>query len=367
MITADENVTDTVTVSAEERIVGLCSKVSGEAEMKIYTIRDVARLAGVSVTTVSRVLNDRPDVSRETKEKVRRVIAECHFVGNANARGLKQADQEIVAVIIRGRQNPFLGALAEAMLACQRAGRAALTTVYIDEQADEFMCALDLLHRRRVSGFIFMGSRIDERCRVLSDVNVPMVFATVSTLNTPMEKRAASVSIDDRKMACVAVGELLKRRHRHIAVFGGNRSGQDSLALRALGAEDAFRQQNVPFEESRYVETRFTLQDAYAAALEFFRRTPDTTAAFCMTDTAALGVIRALQDLGKRVPQDVSVLSVDGMEIGRFTVPRLSTVVQPIGEIARQSVQVLYDMMKNDAPARHITVDAVLEMRESVL
>ena len=81
--------------------------------MTIYTIRDIAKKAGVSVTTVSRVLNNRPDVKKETQEKVRRVIAECHFVGNANARGLKQADGEMVAVVIRGRQNPFLNALAE--------------------------------------------------------------------------------------------------------------------------------------------------------------------------------------------------------------------------------------------------------------
>ena len=80
--------------------------------MKIYTIRDVARFAGVSVTTVSRVLNNRPDVSRATAEKVRRVIDECNFVGNANARGLKQADGELAAIIVRGRQNPFLSALA---------------------------------------------------------------------------------------------------------------------------------------------------------------------------------------------------------------------------------------------------------------
>ena len=121
----------------------------------------------------------------------------------------------------------------------------------------------------------------------------------------------------------------------------------------------------VPFEEARYVQTRFTLREAYEAALRFFPRMPDTTAAFCMTDTCALGVIRALYDLKLEVPKDVSVLGVDGMEIGRFTTPRLSTVVQPVREIARQSLQVLFGMM-NGSPARHVTVEASLELRESV-
>ena len=113
--------------------------------MKIYTIRDIAQQAGVSVTTVSRVLNGRPDVSKETQAKVRKVMAECHFVGNANARGLKQADQAIIAVIIRGRNNPFLAALAEEMLLSDPAGKAAMVPEYIDEQDDEFLCALNLL------------------------------------------------------------------------------------------------------------------------------------------------------------------------------------------------------------------------------
>lgn len=333
--------------------------------MTIYTIRDIAKKAGVSVTTVSRVLNNRPDVSRETQEKVRRVIKECHFVGNANARGLKQADGEMVAVIIRGRQNPFLNAMAEEILQCAASSRAAFMTEYIDEQADEFLHALTLIRSRRIAGLIFVGSRVDESCRALEGVSVPMVFATVSTLGTPME-RASSVSMDDRAVGRQAAEALLERGCRKIAVFGGNRQGSDSLALRARGVEDAFENRGGAFDGTRYVETRFTLADAHAAALDFFRRRPDTDAALCMSDTAALGVIRALKDLGKRVPEDVSVLGVDGIEIGRFTVPRLSTVVQPAGEIARETVRVLAEMMEQNAPARHVTIPAKLEMRESV-
>ena len=332
--------------------------------MKIYTIRDIAALAGVSVTTVSRVLNNRPDVSMETQERVRHVMEECHFVVNPNARGLKQAEQEIIAVIIRGRNNPFLNALAEEIALCKRPGKAALITEYIDEEADEFRHALGL-RRRRVSGLIFVGSRMDERCAVLEGLSLPMVFATVSTVGTPME-RASSVSMDDRKMACEAVSALLQRGHRKIAVFGGERSGQDSLALRALGVKDAFESMGLRFEDDRYVKTRLTLADAYASALDYFKRCPGTTAAFCMSDTAALGVIRALADLGLRVPQDVSVMGVDGIEIGRYTTPSLSTVVQPVQEIARQSMHVLAGLMENGSAPKHVTVTAALEIRESV-
>ncbi len=333
--------------------------------MKVYTIRDVAAKAGVSVTTVSRVLNQRPDVSKDTQDRVRKVMAECHFVVNHHARSLKQAEIETIAVIIRGRQNPFLNALTEEMLLCGHGSKAALLTEYIDESEDEFRYALALLQRRRVTGLIFVGSRIDKRCAVLDGVNIPMVFATVSAEGTPMA-RASSISIDDRKMACAAVEALLDRGHEQIAVFGGERSGQDCPALRMLGVLDAFEKRGIAFNENYYVKTRFTLDDSYAAAQSFFRRSPEVTAVFCMSDTVALGVIRALADLGKRVPKDVSVIGVDGIKNGQFTVPRLSTIVQPVEEIARKSVSVLRDMLENGAPARHVTVEAKLEIRESV-
>ena len=333
--------------------------------MKIYTIRDIAEMAGVSVTTVSRVLNDRPDVSRETKERVRRVMAKYHFVGNANARGLKQADGESVAIIIRGRNNPFLNTLTEAMLLCPRSEKTAMITEYIDEQDDEFLHALTLMNRQRIAGLIFLGSRIDERCKALDGVNVPMVFATVNTQGTAME-RAASVSMDDRAMVRQAVETLIRRGHKQIAVFGGRRTGDDSLVLRAQGAEDALRKHGRELEDDHYVETRLTMNDAYRKGLEYFRNHPRIDAAFCMSDTAALGVIRALADLGKKVPEDVSVMGVDGIEIGRYTTPRLSTIVQPVEDIARESVAVLTDMLQKHALARHVTVAAKVEIRESV-
>lgn len=178
--------------------------------MKIYTIRDIARLSGVSVTTVSRVLNHRPDVNPQTREKVEQVMAECHFVGNANARSLKQADTETIALILRGRENPFLNSLAEAMLQYTHGLTPAFLTEFIDEKADEFQTAVQLWHEKRVKGFIFVGSRIDERAQVLEGMDLPMVFATVNADKTALP-RAASVFIDDRRMGYEAMPGAAER------------------------------------------------------------------------------------------------------------------------------------------------------------
>lgn len=333
--------------------------------MKIYTIRDVAQLAGVSVTTVSRVLNHRPDVNKETREKVEQVMAECHFVGNANARGLKQADTELVAIVIRGRENPFLSSLAESLTRCAADRSFAFLTEYIDEKDDEFQTALRLFQEKRVTGFIFVGSRIDERSTVLESIEVPIVFLTVNARGTALT-RASSVSVDDRLMSCAAVTALLERGHRRIGVFGGNREGNDSLALRYAGVQDAFRSAGLRFDDARFAETRFTLHDAYDTAVHFIASHPDTTAIFCMSDTVALGVMRALTDLGLSVPKDVSVLGFDGTEMGKYSIPRLSTVEQPVEELARQSIHVLTGMMTEGISPHHVTVDAAVCIRESV-
>ena len=333
--------------------------------MKIYTIRDIAQIAGVSVTTVSRVLNNRPDVSEETARRVREVMDACHFVGNANARSLKQADPSLVAVIIRGRMNPFLNALTEAILLGEPPERAAMVTEYIDEQADEFRRAATLIHERRIQGLIFIGSRIDDRCEVLSGVNLPMVFLTVSTEGTAMA-RASSVCMDDRALAREAVSALFQRGCRRVAVFGGAREGADSLALRAQGAAEACAAHGAPLDERDYVTTRLSLSDAHAAALRYFSAGGGADAAFCMSDMVAMGVMRALSDLGRRVPDDVSGMGVDGIEMGEYMTPRLSTVVQPVDEIARRGLEVLSDMIYHGAPARHVTLGGALRLRESV-
>lgn len=333
--------------------------------MKIYTIKDIAREAGVSVTTVSRVLNHRPDVNKATRAKVEQVMAACHFVGNANARGLKQVDGDLVAIIIRGHQNPFLNALAEAILQLTHESNASFLTEYIDEKADEFQTALRLLHEKRVSGFIFVGSRIDQRASAIASLDLPMVFTTVNAENAELP-RAASVSIDERAMSRKAAEILLERGHTRIAVFGASRADGDNLSQRYHGVKDAFRAVGLSFDEDRYVETRFSLKGAYDCAKAFFAAKGDTTAVFAMSDTVAMGVIRALQDMGKQVPGDVSVFGFDGIETGKYFIPRLSTVEQPVQEMAQQTVLVLTDMLEHGAPPRHVMVEATLRLRESV-
>ena len=332
--------------------------------MKTYTIRDIAQLAGVSVTTVSRVLNHRPDVNPETRRQVEKIIQENHFVGNSNARGLKQ-NSEVVAMVVRGRSNPFLSNLAEAILNRAASLQDSFITEYIDEQDDEFLTALRITRQHTVRGLIFVGSLIDDRVQSIRDLDIPVVFTTVNAESASL-RNASSVAVDDRNMGRQIGEELLSLGHRRIAVFGSNPVAGDSLAMRFQGFCDAYREHGLAYHQPDYRETRFSYDAGYETARVFFSENPEVTALFAMSDTVAVGAIRALNDLGKKVPEDISVIGFDGIDISRYTVPRLTTVEQPVDEIARRSVNLLLDMMENNASPRHMLVQADFRKRESV-
>ena len=316
------------------------------------------------MTTVSRVLNRRPDVNPVTREKVERIIEENSFVGNKNARGLKQIS-EVIGVVVRGRSNPFLNSLAESILEHAASLPDFFVTEFIDERADEFETALRMTRQNKIKGLIFVGSLIDDRVQAIRNLEIPVVFTTVNAMAASM-KNASSVAIDDRSMGRLVAEELLSRGHRKIAVFGSNPIAEDSLAMRFQGFCDAFADRGLTFDSSDYRECRFSLEAGYNTARDYFRDHSETTALFTMSDTVAVGAIRALKDLGKSVPEDISVVGFDGIDLCRFTIPRLTTVEQPVEEIARRSVNLLLDMMEKGAAPRHILVKAVFRNRDSV-
>jgi len=333
--------------------------------MEIYTIRDIARKAGVGVSTVSRVLNGRPDVSEETRRRVLDIVNSCGFVQNDNARFLKRSRTGFAAIIVRGRRNVFLTGIAEQMLAIAQGSTTPFLIDYIDEEDDEFDAMRKLYAERAARGFIILGSRLDERAQTVKNLGVPCVFATVDAAASGLDN-ASSVSIDDRAAARAMTQELIALGHRQIAVFGGNPDGNDPFVWRYRGVLDALTSRGEAFDpQESYVQTRFTLDGAYESASRYFSRPRAATAVMCMSDTIAIGVIRALRDKGLRVPQDISVTGFDGTQMARFYMPSIATVRQPTELIARESVDLLHSMLEG-GQAQCMKVGFELVMGESL-
>lgn len=333
--------------------------------MEIYTIRDIARKAGVGVSTVSRVLNGRPDVSERTRKRVMDVVNACGFVQNDNARFLKRSYTGFSAIIVRGRRNVFLSEIAEQMLDIAQSNNMPFLIEYIDEEEDEFDTLRKLYAERAARGFIILGSCLDERSEVVRSLSVPCVFATVDAAASGLDN-ASSVSIDDRAAARAMSQELINLGHRQIAVFGGCLNANDPFVWRYRGVLDTLHAHGIPFDPAdAYVQTRFTLDTAYESARRFFSQPRHVTAVMCMSDTIATGVIRALVDIGLRVPEDISVTGFDGTQISRFYIPSIATVRQPTERIARESVDLLQRMLDGE-PAQCRTVEFELIMGESL-
>lgn len=332
--------------------------------MEIYTIRDVARKAGVAVSTVSRVLNGRPDVSEETRRKVMDVVETFGFVQNRNARNLKNTKPTFAAIIVRGRRNAFLNDVATQMIECAQGFKTPFLLKYIDEQDDEFDTMRQLYAEKRAGSFILLGSRLDERCEAVRAVGVPVVFATVDAANVGLD-HASSVCVDDRAATRAMMDRILEQGHTRVAVFGGNRDGEDIFAKRYMGAMDSLKAHGIAYDEDEYVLSRFSLEGGYESAMRFFETHRDVTAVLTMSDMMAMGVARALHEMGLRVPEDVSVSGFDGTVMARYYVPSIVSVRQPVEEIACKSVELLCEML-DGGQVQHIKVDYSLVEGESV-
>lgn len=327
--------------------------------MEILTIRDIARLAHVSVSTVSRVLNGRPDVSEKTREAVAQVIQATNFTQNSNAKNLKQRHSEMASIVVRGRQNSFLTDVAERMIAVGNEGKARFVLDFIDEREDEFEAAHRQFAERKIKGIVFLGSSTAGREREIRALPLPCVFATVDSSAIRAEG-VSSVSVDDRKSARMAVDYLLDCGHRKIAVMGGRREVEDGIGQRYRGVLQSFENRGLLFDERLYVESHFTMDCAYERALAFVRQGRKFTAMFCMSDTMAIGAIKAFSEFGLRVPGDISIIGFDNIALARFLTPTLSTISQPAQQIAEKSVELIARLIRDPSDTENVIVPSRL-------
>ena len=163
----------------------------------------------------------------------------------------------------------------------------------------------------------------------------------------------------------MAIESLLELNHRNVVVIGGHRDYSDITRLRYQGCLRALQEKGISFADAQYETARFTFGEGYRAAKALMERNPNFTALFAMSDVMALGAIRALADAGKQVPEDISVIGFDGLQIGEYTLPRLSTVSQSVEQLAERSLCLLLQSIENGAQAQHEVVPVQLKLRES--
>lgn len=331
------------------------------------TIKDIARLSGCGVATVSRVLNRHPDVSEETRRKVLAVVEEYGFQPNDNAKHLKQQAGTSIIILVKGTQNMLFADLVERVQTLLQENHREAVVYYLDEDADEVGYALRLCRERKPVGILFLGGDVDMFGAEFCGISVPCVLLTNTAADLGFEN-LSSLTTDDGEAAAQVIAFLAEQGHRRIGVLGGNWACSQISYRRLKGCERTFTRLGLPFDQNRQCEPcRYSMGEAYAATLRLLGRCPDLTAIFAMSDVMAMGTIRALRDLGKRVPEDISVVGFDGISMARYSVPRLTTVRQDTQRLAERGVDILLHNIERKNRPVHEVVPFQLIHGESVV
>lgn len=329
------------------------------------TIKDLAEITGYGVATISRVLNNHPNVSEKARNVIMQAVVENGFQLNTNAKQLKQQHATSILLVVKGTSNEMFSEMVETIQNHVAQANYPLCVDYLDEDANEVLRAVQLCREKKPLGILFLGGNMQNFLKDFDKIDIPSVLVTNNGSELPFEN-LSSVYTDDRQAARCAMDSLLALGHRKVVIVGGDREISDISRLRYEGCLQSFREHGISFDEQLdYQGVRFSYQDGYHAAQKLLRSKREFTALFAVADVMAIGAIRALRDNGIRVPEDVSVMGYDGLLVGAFLVPQLTTVAQPIYRMARRSVELLIDQIKNGTPACHESVPFTIVTRES--
>ena len=333
------------------------------------TIKDIAKNCGVSVSTVSRVLNKHPDVSEAVRLRILEEVERSGYIPNNSARDLVRSRSDAIGVVVRGTGNLFFSAMLKTIAREIDSRGYTMVPRFIDSDDDEVKAGAVLEREKKLRGLLFLGGRFDYTPRELSSIGVPYVCCSYTNYFGSLdEAKYSSVSIDDFDTAYRATEELIRLGHRRIAALVPSCSDHSISQLRYQGFRAALEEAGIPFDPQLLEETGgcFEMPETYRGMRKLLDRTTDFTAVFTLSDTTAIAAMKALEDRGIRVPEACSIIAIDGLTVSEYLTPVLTTMAQPVEEMGRESVRILLDTLENGAPTRHVRLEARLRQGASV-
>lgn len=329
------------------------------------TIKDLARETGYSVGTVSRVLNNSQNVSENARKVILDAVERHDFILNTSAKNLKQQQSETIAVLVKGNSNELFATMLEYIQLRFRGTRYMLITEFMDEDDNEVLHARQLCRDKKLLGILFLGGNNENFREGFNKIHVPCVLVTNDASELEFDN-LSSVTTDDCTAARCAVNYLMENGHTRIALIGGT-AASDTSRLRHKGWREAYVQRAMdPNEGGPYISGRYSFQSGYEAMDQLLSRGISISAVFAMADVMAIGVISAIYDYGLRVPEDISVVGFDGIQIGEFYCPKITTIEQNIEQLAKRSCEMLIECIEQEASARHEYIPFRLKCRQSV-
>jgi LacI family transcriptional regulator len=328
----------------------------------MVSIKEVAQKAGVSVSTVSRVINGKSNVSPEKRAKILQMVKTTGYVPNRAARDMVMKRSYTVGVVIPVTFNMFQRQLFSDIEHHLEDSGYRTSFYFVDMSQEGEEACLRRVKGEKMDGVIFLHEiELPEFHEYLEKNDIPSVIATFEK-----EKwEATSIHISEKEAASAAVGHLLALGHKNIALISGKRYSFGRQ--RWQGYRDALEASGIVYDENRvvFVDT-YSVSAGMAGIKELLDRKVPFTALFAITDELAIGAIRYLKDNGFDVPKDVSVVGCDDIEISSYMIPRLTTIRQPVSEMGQMSVAMLHSLiMSTNKMNVNIALPFTLIVRES--
>ncbi len=340
--------------------------------MAEITIKDIARKCGVGVSTVSRAINDHPDINPATRQMIMEMIEQTGFIPNNSARNLKRTDAKCIALLVKGINNPFFGSMIRIIEEEAQKKKYALVLRHVEAYEDEVDVALELVKEKRLRGIIFLGGAFHHAQEKLEKLTVPFIFSTIGVEKAEGSNTAnySNIAVDDRVESKKMTDYLLDLGHRRIAIITEGSEEPSVGQLRLAGYEDAFVQRGLDVNPDLiyYVKEEiehYSMENGYLTTKRILAENENVTAVYATADLLAVGACRAILEAGRRIPQDISVAGYDGISLGEYYNPKLTTIRQPAKEMAGETIRLMFDVIAGKERHRQIVFEAELVERES--
>ena len=326
------------------------------------TIRDVARQAGVSHQTVSRVINGSDDVLPETRAVVEATIEELGYRPSAIARSMARGLTHTLAIISPNLTDyTFASVIEGAELEARQHDYFVLSSSASDPQAFQGLVD-ELVGHRRVDGLIVINPYADERFEFL-----PKEFPVVFVGARSHDENVCSISLDDEKVAYEATQHLISLGHKRIALVTGPME-EDCSQDRLVGFQRALNEAGISFDQSLMFEGDWSATSGSEALADFVKKGNLPTAVFAQNDRMAMGVMRAARDADLKVPDQLSVIGVDDMPLSSYFDPPLTTMRQDMPLIGQEAIRKLIEIIQNKTVEQTVLkLPAQLVVRQSTV
>jgi DNA-binding LacI/PurR family transcriptional regulator len=329
------------------------------------SIRDVAQRAGVSISTASRALNNKPDVNKDVRLRVLTAASELNYTANVHARVLGGARSHTLGLIIASTSAPFLNTVVSGILDTVASNGYSIIVHNTDEDPQRELQAYQQLRAQRVVGLLVTSVQSGSvPLRQLRQDGIP--FVLVNRRLDDLDTDHALGDLQDGMQQIIA--HLVQLGHRRIAFLGG-RMDRFPVCERWIGYRQGLKEHGILYDPELAPAWDEHMDSVVGVVTELMQKPQAPTAIFTYNDWTAAAVLSSLYELGYRVPEDVSVVGYDDMPFARFLTPSLTSVIQQAHEIGQAGAQILVDRLRQptDEPwtVRHVVCRPELVVRQS--